>query len=152
VADPTVRRGRPDEGEALHDLAFRSKAHWGYDDALMELWRDELRVEPSDLDGGRVLVATVGDAIVGFATVTGDPPDAELEAMFVDPASIRTGTGTALFAAACDLARELGCIRLLIESDPHAAGFYERRGAARIGERESVSVPGRFLPLLTRPL
>jgi GNAT superfamily N-acetyltransferase len=148
VTDPTVRRARPDEEAALHELALRSKAYWGYDDALMDTWRDELRVEPSDLEAGRVLVATVGEAAVGFATVTAEPPDAELEAMFVEPGAIRTGSGTVLFGAACDLARDLGCVRLLIESDPHAEGFYVRQGAVRIGERESVSVPGRLLPLL----
>jgi GNAT superfamily N-acetyltransferase len=152
VPDVRVRRARCDEVDALSNLAFRSKAHWGYDDALMELWREELRVQPSDLDGGRVLVASIDGEVVGFATVTGEAPDAELEAMFVEPTSIRTGSGTILFAAACELARELGCTRLLIESEPNAEGFYERHGATRIGHRESVSVPGRHLPLLVLTL
>jgi GNAT superfamily N-acetyltransferase len=148
VSEAAVRRARRDELAVLDDLACRSKAHWGYDDGLMERWRDELRVAPADVAAGRVLVATVDDTVVGFATVTGDPPDAELEAMFVDPASLAGGTGAVLFAAACDLARGLRCRRLLIESDPHAEGFYVRQGAVRIGDRTSPSVPGRTLPLL----
>jgi GNAT superfamily N-acetyltransferase len=152
VSEPVVRPARRDEVGVLDDLAFRSKAHWGYDDGLMEGWRDELRVAPADLDAGRVLVATVDDALVGFATVTGDPPDAELEAMFVDPSSLRAGSGAQLFAAACNLARGLRCRRLLIESDPHAEGFYLRQGAVRIGDRASPSVPGRTLPLLALDL
>lgn len=40
-----------------------------------------------------------------------------------------------------------GCV-LVIQSDPSAEGFYRVRGAQRVGERESASVAGRWLPLL----
>jgi GNAT superfamily N-acetyltransferase len=149
---PIVRDARPDEAAALSDLAFRSKAHWGYDDAFMEACRDELRVARADIETGGVLVAETDRAIVGFAALSGDPPDAELEAMFVDPGVIRTGTGTRLLAAALERARARGYRRLLIESDPNATGFYEHQGATRIGDRESASIPGRRLPLLALDL
>ena len=42
-------------------------------------------------------------------------------------------------------ARQLGAERLTIRADPNAAGFYERNGAARIGEAPSDAVPGRLL-------
>jgi GNAT superfamily N-acetyltransferase len=143
-----VRAARAAERPALSELAFRSKAYWGYDDAFMAACREELQVAPADIAAGRVVVLERDGVVAGFATVTGDPPDAELEAMFVEPAAIRGGVGTALLGAATGLARDLGCTRLLIEADPNAVPFYERQGAVRIGERPSASIPGRALPLL----
>jgi hypothetical protein len=45
-------------------------------------------------------------------------------------------------------ARRRSAERLTILADPNAAGFYERNGAARIGEAPSDAVPGRPLPAL----
>jgi hypothetical protein len=45
------------------------------------------------------------------------------------------------------LSQNRGAERLTILADPNAPGFYERNGAARIGEAPSDAVPGRLLPL-----
>lgn len=37
VGTLVIRRARADEAGTLSELAFRSKAHWGYDDDFMEL-------------------------------------------------------------------------------------------------------------------
>ena len=42
----------------------------------------------------------------------------------------------------------MGAAALEIDADPHAAGFYERMGAVRIGETPSSLIPGRSLPRL----
>ena len=68
--------------------------------------------------------------------------------MFVAPDAMRQGVGRALYDDACDIARNMGLTELQIEADPHAVGFYERRGARRIGEAPSQSIAGRVLPLL----
>ncbi len=49
-------------------------------------------------------------------------------------------------------ARNLGREQLLIESDPHAEGFYLKLGAERIGKVPSQARRGRVLPLLLFPL
>jgi hypothetical protein len=41
-----IRRAQVDEAGLLSDLAFRSKAHWGYPPDWLELWRPELTVTP----------------------------------------------------------------------------------------------------------
>ena len=43
-------------------------------------------------------------------------------------------------------AREAGAERIVLDSDPHAVGFYERMGCRVIGEAPSGSIPGRMLP------
>ena len=67
---------------------------------------------------------------------------------FVDPAHLGAGVGRALWAHAIEVSRQLGASRLRIEADPNAGGWYEARGARRVGEAPSGPIPGRMLPLL----
>ena len=54
---------------------------------------------------------------------------------------------TGAIAYAIRRAREAGKRRIVIQGDPNAAGFYRAAGAVPDGERESDSIPGRYLPL-----
>lgn len=47
-----IRDARPDEAGELTELALRSKAHWGYDEAFMASCREELTVRPSEVGSG----------------------------------------------------------------------------------------------------
>jgi GNAT superfamily N-acetyltransferase len=76
-----------------------------------------------------------------------EPGSYDLDRLFVDPAALGTGVGKALLLAVAEIARDEGAKRQIILSDPNAAEFYERMGAARIGDAPSDSVPGRTLPL-----
>lgn len=54
MADPrtvsvTVRPARAAEAASLSALAIRSKAHWGYTEAQMKVFRDELTLSSADL-------------------------------------------------------------------------------------------------------
>ena len=153
-----LRKPKPDEAAALSDIGWRSKAHWGYDDAFMRACRDELTVSAESLtdSAGYWQLAEVDGRIAGYIGVVPESADtAEIEALFVEPGFIGSGIGRHLLLAATDAARARGYTHLVIQSDPDAAGFYEKMGAKRIGDRPSDSVPGRGLPLyeldLTKP-
>jgi GNAT superfamily N-acetyltransferase len=120
---------------------------WGYDAAFMARCRPELVVHAEDVRAGRVVVAERAGVPLGFSLVRleADPP--ELEMLFVDPAAIGSGAGTALLQDALARAGAAGVAALVVESDPNAEAFYRARGATRIGERASPST-GRSLPLL----
>jgi GNAT superfamily N-acetyltransferase len=161
-----IRRARPDEAAVLAplltDLCRRSKAHWGYDPALLGRWADDLAITPDDIDRDAVLLAELGDThdpgpgrIAGFARVsrgTGShvdhPAPAKLNDLWVEPGDMGSGVGRALFEASCEVARTLPADQLLIVADPNAEGFYLRMGARRIGEEASEVVDGRRLPIL----
>jgi GNAT superfamily N-acetyltransferase len=149
-----IRPGRAEECEALSALALRSKAHWGYDEAFLASCRIELLVRASDLETGTVRVAVeLGGRPVGFAAL-GPPSGREIELtkLFVEPTSLGRGIGAALFRAGTDVARALGASTMRIESDPHAASFYERMGAVLVGRVASGSIPGRWLPVFVLQL
>ena len=166
-----IRPARPDEAERLSELAFRSKAHWGYDESFMAACREELTIPASRVTmlrtqvavasvelvgagaaggagGGGPLPAEESERILGFGTLEGKPPAGELGMLFVDPDVIGQGVGGALFKHCAALATRLGFHRLTIAADPSAEPFYLAQGAVRIGSVPSGSVPGRTLPLL----
>jgi GNAT superfamily N-acetyltransferase len=148
MADVVLRAARGGEAATLSELAVRSKAHWGYSTEFLMACRAELTVDPADIDAGRVIVATRRGSVAGFSNVTGEPPVADLDMLFVEPAHIGTGVGAALFDALRATAVAARFTVLRIESDPFALGFYESRGAVQVGEASSASIPGRALPLL----
>ena len=146
MPEPRIRRARTSEADALTALAARSKGHWGYDAAFMELVRDAMTLRPEDIDRHQVWVleSSSGDPIGYHRVITGDP--AELEDLWVEPSAIGSGAGRRLFEHALEVARSVGASGLEIDADPNAVGFYERMGAVQIGRTESKLIPGRMLP------
>jgi N-acetylglutamate synthase-like GNAT family acetyltransferase len=145
----SIRPAKPHENRQLGELAFRSKGYWGYTPEFMEACRAELSVSRSDISNPkrRYFVAEVDAKIVGFYALERiASTEYELEALFVEPEHIGRGVGRRLIEHAKLLARGCGATSILIQGDPNVSYFYEAAGATRIGERESASIPGRFLP------
>lgn len=143
----TIRKARESEAERLSALAFRSKAHWDYSQEFMDACREELTYRAADLRHNEFFVAEAEGEIVGFyGLVRLSPDEMELEALFVEPTHIGRGFGRALIEHAKTTAVERGASKLVIQGDPNAAKFYRSTGGELTGERESVSIPGRFLP------
>jgi GNAT superfamily N-acetyltransferase len=147
-----IRPATPGEAGAISALALRSKGHWGYSPAFLEACRAELTIRAEQLAEQRAHVAVEGGALLGFFTVTGAPPQGELDCLYVDPAAIGRALGRRLLDAAVALARAEGFRVLAIHADPHAEEFYLRCGATRVGDVPSKSLPGRRLPLLSLAL
>lgn len=125
---------------------MRSKAHWGYSPEFLEIVRPILTFTEADLATRPVYVLELAGELAGLYRLAGDPPEGELDDLWLDPRFIGLGAGRRLCEHALQTAAELGFDSLWIESDPHAEGFYLALGATRIGERPSRS--GRTLPLL----
>ena len=143
-----IRRADPAEAAFLTDLAFRSKALWGYDAAFMEQCRRELTVTADYIGSTDVYVLEEDGRVVGFHALEYSAPDrAELGLLFIEPHRVGAGFGSALLEHAVTHARSRGCTALVIQGDPHAEPFYRARGAVPIGSRPSASIPGRELPL-----
>ena len=115
----------------------------------MAACRDELVVSASEIaDRNRIYLVCETDysvaGYVAFARI--DQSIWEVDALFVDPAHIRQGYGRKLMEHALAAAKKRRASRILIQSDPHAAAFYQSLGCISTGERESGSIPGRYLP------
>ena len=144
---PQIRAARSVETELLSELAFRSKAHWGYDDAFMAACREELTVTADGIARSPTFVYDDG-MVRGFYQLTCEDDAAEVALFFVDPQAIGSGVGGALWQHMVIEARRAKAARITIEADPDAEGFYLRMGAIRVGTAPSASIRDRQLPLL----
>jgi GNAT superfamily N-acetyltransferase len=144
-----LRDARPDEAGLLSDLAFRSKAYWGYSPAFMDACREELTWTATDLDQ-LCFVVVEDEQVAGFYALERLSADeVELEALFVEPARIGRGYGRILIEDAKQRASAMGASRMIIQGDPNAGRFYRAVGGKLTGTRESASIPGRMLPIFS---
>ena len=144
-----IRRARPAEAAAISELAFRSKAHWGYDAEFLELSREDLTTSPVEVANMPIYVAECDGNIAGFYSLAPEQDgNVVLDDLFVDPRCIGRGLGRRLWEHAVATAQAMGFAAMVFQSDPHAEGFYTAMGAVRAGESESTVTPGRMLPLM----
>ena len=145
-----IRPALPNESDILTDLALRSKASWGYSREMMSVFEADLEILPGNLNDELLWyrVGVIEWQIIGFYVLEQLQNTIQLSALFVDPKFKRQGYGAALLKHAKQSARESGAQSIETLSDPHAKSFYTKAGGVEIGEKESESVPGRFLPLI----
>jgi GNAT superfamily N-acetyltransferase len=147
-AAAVIRRARPEEAAAIGALAMRSKAHWGYDEAFLELSREALSPTTDYIREMPVYVVDEAGELRGFYGMSREEGEWALEFLFIDPAAIGHGYGRQLFEHLVATVKEMGVERFMIDADPFAEEFYKKMGAVRIGEVKSTAIEGRYLPLM----
>lgn len=141
-----IRRARPQEAEALRELAHRSKAHWPYSPDFLTRVRPLLVLDADDVRHGEVWILEEAGTLVGWHRVTLHGARAELEDLWLEPARIGTGRGRQLFEHAVAVARRHRATHLEWDAEPYAEGFYRAMGGVEIGRTPSMAEAGRTLP------
>jgi len=98
-----------------------------YSEAQQEAWAeaaDDLDAFAARLAGELTLVATLGGAPVGFASLA---DNRRLDMLYVHPAAAGQGAGSMLCDALEKLAAARGSRELTVEASDTARGFFERR-------------------------
>jgi GNAT superfamily N-acetyltransferase len=143
---PVIRRARPEEAQALRELAHRSKAYWPYDAEFLKAVAPMLILEPRHIRTQEVHVLEMDGHVAGWHRVTFHGEWAELEDLWLEPEWIGGGHGRTLFEHAVGIARDGGATRLEWDAEPYAEGFYRAVGGQEIGRTPSAAEPGRTLP------
>jgi len=150
-----IRRASPEDASTLTTIAIEAKRYWGYPEHWIKHWEPDLTISSDYIRDHHVYVAEVDGEVRGFYALclSGDKADdsrkAELDHLWVTPASMGTGIGKELFLDAMERAAALAVRDVEISADPNAAGFYKRMGATQIGEVDSpVNGQSRKLPRL----
>ena len=142
-----IRRAEADDAPELTAVAFAAKRHWGYPEAWIDLWADELSIDGKYIGENRVFLASDGNRALGWCAITEVLEQYWLDYCWVLPEAARRGIGRALVREAFRLAATLKARTIRVVADPNAEGFYCRLGFRRIGERPSLP-HGRRLPVL----
>lgn len=133
----SLRDARPDDAGALRELAVRSLAWWGYDDAKLAAWRP-----PADIT--ETFVAEFGGELAGWAGLRpgASKGEVELPALYVDPTLMRRGVGSLLLAEARRRAVRAGARQLVAIGDPNAEPFFRDTGGRTAGRNAAAELPG----------
>jgi GNAT superfamily N-acetyltransferase len=138
MIDPTVRRGRPDDRSEL--VVLELEARHALEDARGGArW---LATHPAEgpswsaLDQGRVFVADLDGAVLGYLVWSLDAADpvervARVESVYVTPGAREVGFGDELLAAAVETARQAGATLFegeALPGDRDTKNLYERAG------------------------
>ncbi|GGG95955.1 N-acetyltransferase [Polaribacter pacificus] len=141
------------DATSITQVALISKAYWGYSEAQILSWTDELTVSPEMIQEMQVYVWKEGQKILGFY-VLNQPLDnkIELEFLFVLPSFIGKGIGKKLLVHAIEIAKKNPeNLLMTLDADPNAAPFYSSQGFQTVGQKNS-SIFGRFMPKMSLPL
>lgn len=150
-----IRKAEPYESEILSEIAFESKAYWGYSTEFMKACSEELNVTSSKIrsDICTYMVYEASERILGFYALERlSEEEVELDALFVTPKEIGNGIGKALLSHAIEFAKNQGVNSMKIQGDPNAEKFYLASGAELVGKEESASIEGRYLPVFIHRL
>lgn len=140
---------KPSDHISLSHLTFISKAHWGYEPAQMEKWREELTINPTYIEENIVFKWQTDQAISAYYSMIRKGNDQiELDNLFVHPDELGKGYGTKLLMHALSWSHQNHYAEMFLTADPHATNYYLRFGFKIIQQLPS-SIPGRFLPLMS---
>ena len=142
-----IRRADGSAASELTAVAFAAKRHWGYPEAWIDLWADELTVDREYVEENWVFLAKSGARTLGWCAVSEERGEYWLDYCWVLPEATNRGIGRALVLQAFSLATELNSRSLKVIADPNAEAFYAKLGFRRIGDHPSVP-SGRRLPIL----
>lgn len=138
----------PQDADALTQLTFRSKAHWGYTSEQMEQWREDLTISPDYIEKHTVYLIQSGNQVKGYFSLCQiSSKEVELDNLFIDPEFMGLGLGKALLRDCLKKIQSLGYNKVILYADPNAEKFYEKHGFKTVDQLPSA-VPNRFLPMM----
>jgi len=144
-----IVRAKPEDAEALTEIAHAAKRHWDYHERWIEAWRDILTMRPEFIAANVAYAAIENGRAIGYYLLTTEADGIHLDHLWILPAAMRRGIGRTLFEHAIEQARNLGFATIKIEADPNAEGFYQHLGACRVGmTMTEIDGRPRELPLL----
>ena len=132
-----VRRAQAEDRSVLDEMTLAGIRHWGHHQNHPEAYQALARMlaQESGPQNHPVFVFEADGDVVGFYELRDRGDFMELLRMFLRPERIGRGLGRALWEHAVAEAGR-SHVRLLINSDPGATGFYRAMGAEAGGTVE----------------
>jgi GNAT superfamily N-acetyltransferase len=140
------------DSSLLTKLAIASKAYWNYTPEQLNEWKEELTVTEQYIAGKYVYKCICDDKVAGFYALSNLVGRViSLDFLFVLPAYIGCGVGSALAEHAISKSRQLSADAIMLDADPNATAFYLKLGFEVLGQKEST-IPNRYLPVMRKTL
>lgn len=134
--------------DQLNRISLVSKKYWGYPEAWIQKWGDDLRLSLRDIEELKILVALIEENIIGFCAIQEKVDHYEVLHLWLLPQFIGKGYGRTLLQQALSQF-VLTTKPILVTADPNAEEFYRKQGFVKFNKTESYP-KGRFLPVMKR--
>ncbi|MDM1046074.1 GNAT family N-acetyltransferase [Myroides sp. 1354] len=128
----------------LTQIAKKAKQHWGYSDAWMQLWENDLSVTPDCFVEGKIVKGEIGEVLIGFYALKNEGDFALLDGLWVLPEYHGNGYGKLLFHHAINQATSMGYHYVQLYADPHVDAFYQKLNGQMVGQIET-QIKDRYL-------
>lgn len=149
IDENSPRPAYPDEHPVLEGILRRaSLAESRYREQLLA-HPEALELPVEQIVAGRVFVSDMDRKPAGFCVVVpASAGEAELEGLFVDPASWGRGIGKLLVSHAATVASSTGATRMSVVAGHDAKEFYEKCGFVVTGETRTQFAPALIMHLM----
>ena len=134
--------------DELNRIAYESEAYWGYDPEFMEKFKIIYRITEDYIRTNPTFVLAKGNCIIGFYSLLINDEEIELEFFYILPRYIGKGYGKKMWEHLIGYCKEVGIKSFCFVTSPQAKGFYEKMGAVKIDEVESLIRKERKIPKL----
>src|SRR5436190_21071187 len=92
-----IVRADAEDANALTEIAFAAKRHWGYPERWIQTWRDILTMRPEFIGANVAYRAVENGRAVGFYLLTREDDGMHLDHLWILPGAMGRGIGRALF-------------------------------------------------------
>jgi len=135
----------------LSDLTKKSKSYWGFSEKQLNLWDKELTISAEYIQQNVVFKLVKKEKIIGYYSLIIKDEEWILDNMFVLPAEIGKGHGSALMKHLLSYTSNKNVKRISLDAEPKAVNFYSKHGFHVISEYES-SIKDRFLKVMIKTI
>lgn len=141
------RRAHTSESTLLSQLAYDSEAYWKYSEEFLDIFKKEYAVTEKYIEENIVYVLENTNGIIAYYSLVRHNNSTEMDFFYVSTQYIGKGFGRKLWNHLISQCRKEGITEFDFVTSPQAVNFYEKMGAAQVGEVRS-SVDGRPIPKL----
>ncbi|HOJ79010.1 MAG TPA: GNAT family N-acetyltransferase [Bacillota bacterium] len=132
----------------LNRIAYESEAYWDYDWEYMQRFKAIYRITEDYIKQNPTFILVERDRIIGFYSLLVNAQEVELEFFYIAPQYIGKGYGRRMWTYLIDYCKAEGIKSFFLVTSPQAQEFYEKMGAVKVGEVESIVRKGRRIPRL----
>lgn len=134
--------------DELNRIAYEQEAYWGYDSEFMEKFKVIYKITEDYIRINPTFVLVKENRIIGFYSLLVKDEEIRLEFFYILPKYIGKGYSEKMQNHLIDYCKKVRIKSFCLVTSPQAKGFYEKMGAVKIDEVESLLRKGRKIPKL----
>ncbi len=130
----------------LTEITFDGKAFWGFSEAMLNTWKEELIITEKYILENETYILLINDQIVGYYSfVKLSEALWKLDNLFLFQKYISKGYGKFLLEDFLERSKISGVKSIILDAEPNAEKFYLKFGFQTFDLKGSKII-GRFLP------